>query len=1784
MRAPRRSVLYALFAFFTSFCAQAQMPAFEWQYTKNHSEIDKIVHVTPTADGGYLLVISSTTPYGEVIGGSDVFLTKINSAGAQVWTRDASTTSIIPYGYENFPTFKPLELQNGNILMRGSWYQYLYINGTTGATISTTTFDDTYQPDVVGFAQLANGTIGIFGSIYVTTQSQYKLRIYNSAMSSYTDKIFGGTGNETASSLTTSLDGTHFVMAGYSDSPAGGLKSDPQVGGWVLSVDASGTKIFDYSTPNTIDRILPFMSKRGTHMVDFTPTNILKNGKIVTGKADRISDYLLVGTKAGKPWLAAGDIFQFMDIETTIPTATYLRSVSTTYDGRVLVSWKDSVAMLNGKFDRIWKTTSYKDLGVEIMPNQSLIVFGELDTRFRKSAPYIMTGGDAFQTTGMFRTSEWMNLDLKYKNGTFVDLDNNGVLDFYAVANHQYYWSADATNYSNLYLASYLSNSGSTYSITSKDIKSYSQWDNMPPNNWTFHDFDRDNDVDVFYNDFNTTVTAREAMKTVNPANGAIAPQTISGLPKAYIQKFDNLQWADFNNDGMLDAFLPGDAIYKQTAANTFAADLTTTTFSGDIGSAIALDINNDGYVDIIDKTNKAIWLNSATMTFTKHGVNFTHTPVYPVELNGDGFIDFIGNNGNTWYTFINNGSMTFTYTALNLANPMPIGDINNDGHNDIVAAQTTTGTNPAYYVYFNNGSGAFATTINYDYMVPASYGWKPTVVPGNYDADGDLDLALVDDHQVLFMKNGQATSNAAPSVPSSPTFARTGNNVTLSWTASTDDKTSAASLNYNVYIKNGSTVVVNSLSNISNGKRLVVSPGNAGLAKTYKITLPTGTYQWGVQAIDKGLANSAFTAEQQFFVTNNPTNIAITNATIAENSTANIGTFSSTDSDVGETYTYTLVTGTGDTDNALFKITGAILSAQGTGLNFETKSSYSIRIRTTDNRQGFFEKQFTITATNVVELASLITLTPSTFAENQAVGTTIGTLGTNDQDAGDTFTYTLVAGTGDTDNALVEIAAASLKSKQSFNFETKPSLSIRVQVKDQSNNIFAMPLTVTITDVNDLTKPVFSIPIAAITQTGFTINWTAVEGATSYDVEVATGDPSALVSGFPKSVSATTLDVTGLTQGTTYAVKMRSAKSADKSPYSDVVNQITKPGTPLALDPPQVGTDGFTASWNEVPSATSYELEVAEVVTGSDVFTPMSAFVPAKIVTGGHDFSVLGLQAGKSYKYRVRAVNAAGVSPNSNEKSVTTTTGGNGLKIETAATTATANAGESTYPVSIVVTGGKTAKTVKLKVRGIITGDFITLENPTVTGTNFQFSIAATLLDELGVEYYATATDGDATVEQPTHSFIYRANTETSAPAIPFASGFDGTSGTYQMFSVPYELVDNDIDKMFDGPLNGPDKTQWRLFHYFDQNTLQEYPTTLKEIKPGEGYWFNTIISPVQIKPKASKVVQVTRTTGFPLQLKKGWNQIGNPYPFDIDWAAAIAGNSNIGSLNTFSNGSYSKPAKFKAWAGAFVHAAEATTINIPISSKSVGRVAAAPGSDIDEEAWQLPLYVSAPGVGQESGIGMNPEASLSKDRFDDITVPRFFNYIELNTRHDEFFAHSFSTDVVPTANVHEWLFTVKSNIDKDKEISWDNTQLRNAESSLILIDMQDRTWVDMKTTNHYSFNGNGNRDIKIIYTRDGEINPGMTLLGQSYPNPFNDHVTIPVLAEKAGLVITVDVIDMLGRRVKTITMTTDKAGPQVVEWNGHDDADSKISSGMYFYRISGDGASVNIKRMIKN
>jgi len=213
------------------------------------------------------------------------------------------------------------------------------------------------------------------------------------------------------------------------------------------------------------------------------------------------------------------------------------------------------------------------------------------------------------------------------------------------------------------------------------------------------------------------------------------------------------------------------------------------------------------------------------------------------------------------------------------------------------------------------------------------------------------------------------------------------------------------------------------------------------------------------------------------------PTDIALSATAINENVAAGstVGILSSIDADAANTFTYTLVAGAGDTDNAAFNISGSNLRITASP-NFETKSSYSVRVRTADQGGLTYEKAFTITITNVNEAPTDIALSATAINENVAAGSTVGILSSVDADAVNTFTYTLVAGAGDTDNAAFNISGSNLRITASPNFEVKSSYSVRIRTTDQGGQTYDKAFTITITNVNEAPSDI-TLSAAAINE-----------------------------------------------------------------------------------------------------------------------------------------------------------------------------------------------------------------------------------------------------------------------------------------------------------------------------------------------------------------------------------------------------------------------------------------------------------------------------------------------------------------------------------------------------------------------------------------------------------------------------------------------------------------------------------------------------------------------------
>ena len=74
-------------------------------------------------------------------------------------------------------------------------------------------------------------------------------------------------------------------------------------------------------------------------------------------------------------------------------------------------------------------------------------------------------------------------------------------------------------------------------------------------------------------------------------------------------------------------------------------------------------------------------------------------------------------------------------------------------------------------------------------------------------------------------------------------------------------------------------------------------------------------------------------------------------------------------------------------------------------------------------------------------------------------------------------------------------------------------------------------------------------------------------------------------------------------------------------------------------------------------------------------------------------------------------------------------------------------------------------------------------------------------------------------------------------------------------------------------------------------------------------------------------------------------------------------------------------------------------------------------------------------------------------------------------------------------------------------------------------------------------------------------------TLL-QNYPNPFNPTTTIEYQIQTPGNV-KVAVFNITGEHVKTLESKSKKSGSYKLIWNGKNDFDTPVASGVYFVKV---------------
>ena len=94
------------------------------------------------------------------------------------------------------------------------------------------------------------------------------------------------------------------------------------------------------------------------------------------------------------------------------------------------------------------------------------------------------------------------------------------------------------------------------------------------------------------------------------------------------------------------------------------------------------------------------------------------------------------------------------------------------------------------------------------------------------------------------------------------------------------------------------------------------------------------------------------------------------------------------------------------------------------------------------------------------------------------------------------------------------------------------------------------------------------------------------------------------------------------------------------------------------------------------------------------------------------------------------------------------------------------------------------------------------------------------------------------------------------------------------------------------------------------------------------------------------------------------------------------------------------------------------------------------------------------------------------------------------------------------------------------------------------------------------------------------GDYNIDNYSLYQNYPNPFNSSTVIEYDILSPGN-FTLNIYDIKGKLVKSFTASYSQTGKYNYTWNGKDNYNTPVASGIYLYQLE-DGKNISAKKMI--
>ncbi len=460
-----------------------------------------------------------------------------------------------------------------------------------------------------------------------------------------------------------------------------------------------------------------------------------------------------------------------------------------------------------------------------------------------------------------------------------------------------------------------------------------------------------------------------------------------------------------------------------------------------------------------------------------------------------------------------------------------------------------------------------------------------------------------------------------------------------------------------------------------------------------------------------------------------------------------------------------------------------------------------------------------------------------------------------------------------------------------------------------------------------------------------------------------------------------------------------------------------------------------------------------------------------------------------------------------------------------------------------------------------------------------YEFDLGLPLSDEMGIEYFYEVKG----------IFGLDARSDTQYTYRFYDDGLDvrdlkvgRTTSAYNIVSVPLQLEDSLLSSVIVANFGRYNPRQYRIFQYRDGEHV-EFNDGADWVTPGEGTWIITRQAR-EFNSGPGRVVPANDAQPFEWQLRPGWNQVGNPYPYNIRWGDIAAANpsevAKVEDFVGFDNG-YGAADLIAAFEGGFIFANEAATLRVPVrKNTSINRLREGGLrrlGRLDDSHWRLPITLESEGLRYAvSAVGMHPEAQDGYDGRDGSRPPRLGTHLDLEFTDASLSGRRITRSVVETQDHYVWTFAVNSNLDeREVELRWERMDLGAGDKRLVLFDVAEQRAIDMTEYQSYrSYANETTRRFRIYFGDKAflaeQVQPERIHLGQAYPNPSRGPVIIPfTLPEGPSYQVQMSVMSLTGQELYRSPSRGFAGGFQRLKWDGRDAQGRQLPTGLYLYRL---------------